>query len=185
MKTDNQLELFNEEVLMEMKEISDCFTPRIQNLLKVMVKMGMSPKAVSGLLELTGLGREHKQYFGAPIISSESQWRETLPDWLKKAVYQERFDIICKEYNEGEIGIRAGFTEAVTVLMPASMEAPLSHEMANIYLWCAKEAGIRYQGKSEEDFKGICDIRELDSDEKRQLDRLLADIRSKVIINHW
>ena len=185
METDVQMELFNREVLKEMKEGGDCFTAPTQSLLNVMIKAGMSPRAISGLLEFTGVRKDHRHYFGAPVISSESQWKDMIPGWLKRAVYQERFEIICREYRKNEIGFRAGITEALAVLMPASMEAPLDHEWANIYVWCGKEAGIRYQGKSEEHFKDICDFAELGNDEKRNLDRLLMDIRSKVIKNHW
>jgi hypothetical protein len=150
-----------------------------------MLDIGMSPKILSGLLELTGVKKEHKHYFGAPIIAHQSSWMDTIPDWLKKVVYKERFEIITKEYEKNEIGIYSGLSEAVCVLMPASMEAPLAHEWANIYLWTGKQVSLKYNSKSEELFKGICDFEKLSDYEEYLLKKLRADIRRRVIKNHW
>ena len=180
-----QLELFPQDVLDEMRQSGDCFTPKIQNILKMMLDIGMSPRILYSLLEFTGLKKEYKHYFGAPIVAKESGWMDTIPDWIKNAVYKERFEIICKEYNENRIGIYASYPEAMCVLMPASMDAPLNRDWTNIYTWLGKQVCIKHQKKQEEDFKRICDIEKLSRDEQEQLNRLLADIRRKTIKNHW
>ena len=69
--------------------------------------------------------------------------------------------------------------------MPASLEFPLSGEWVNIYGWVFTKIGIKYGSKTEEEMKDICENRDLSSDEKRELDRLLVEIREKVIKNHW
>ena len=125
-----QLNLF--EIIVEAESSSDRITEKMQMMIKIMLQTGMSPKAISALLELTGLRKEHKQYFGAPIISSDSLWHDAIPHWLKLAIYQERLEIICNEHNKQEIGIYAGHPEAVAVLLSASLGAPLDSEWVNI-----------------------------------------------------
>lgn len=174
-----QLELFPQEVLEEMRTTGDCFTPKIQTIMEVMLDIGISPKVLCSLLEFTGIKKEHKHYFGAPIVAKESGWMDTIPDWTKNAVYKERFEIICKEYNENKIGIYASYPEAMCVLMPASMEAPLNRDWANIYLWLGKQVCVKYQKNKEEDFEGICEFEKLSDYENSILKNLLADIRKK------
>ena len=178
-----QLNLF--EIIGEVDSSDDGLTENTQTMIKIMLKTGMSPKVISALLELTGLRKEHKQYFGAPIISSASLWHDAIPHWLKLAIYQERLEIICDEHNRHELGVWAGYPEAVAVLMTASLESPLHSEWADIYTWVGREVSIKYNGKSRDDFKGICDKDELSSYEKDELSRLLADIRRKVIKSHY
>ena len=176
-----QLNLF--EIIGEVDNSGDGITESAQMMIKIMLKTGMSPKVISALLELTGLRKEHKQYFGAPIISSASLWHDAIPHWLKLAIYQERLEIIFNEHNE--VGVYAGYPEAVAILMTASLEAPLNYEWTEIYTWVGREVSIKYNGKSRDDFKGVCDKDELSSYEKDELNRLLADLRRKVIKSHY
>ncbi len=180
-----QMELFSIETMNEIKVSGDCFGLKTQRLIGEMLKIGVSPRLIAAFLEMTGLQKMHKHYFGAPIVSFKSPWKEEIPDWLKKAVYHERFETICKEHEQGVVGHFAGYTEAVAVIMPASLEFPLSGEWVNIYGWVFTKIGIKYGSKTEEEMKDICENRDLSSDEKRELDRLLVEIREKVIKNHW
>lgn len=180
-----QLELFKPEILDSIKADGDCFSVRTQTLFAAMLDIGMPSRVVSAMLGLTGLNLPHKRYFGAPIVAFDSQWKDTIPDWLKKEVYKSRFEIICKEYAENRIGTRASHAEALCVMMPASLEGPLGHEWANIYTWVAREEMVRCKIKNPEDFKGICDFDELSRNEFEKLYRLLVDIREKTIKNHW
>ena len=176
-----QLNLF--EIIGKIDNSGDGITESAQMMIKIMLKTGMSPKVISALLELTGLRKEHKQYFGAPIISSASLWHDAIPYWLRLAIYQERLEIIFNEHNE--VGVYAGYPEAVAILMTASLEAPLNYEWTEIYTWVGREVSIKYNGKSRDDFKGVCDKDELSSYEKDELNRLLADLRRKVIKSHY
>lgn len=178
-----QLNLF--EIIAEAENSSSVITEKMQMMIKIMLKTGMSPKAIAALLELTSLRKEHKQYFGAPIISSDSLWHDAIPAWLKLAIYQERLEIICNEHNRNEIGMYAGYPDAVAILMSASLAAPLNSEWTEIYTWVGREVSIKYNGKSNADFKGICEKAELSNYEKGELNGLLADIRRKVIKNHY
>ena len=173
------------ELIGEAGSSSGGITEKMQRMIKIMLKAGMSPKAIAALLELTGLCKEHKQYFGAPIISSDSLWHDAIPAWLKLAIYHERLEIICNEHNRNEIGIYAGYPDAVAVLMSASLAAPLNSEWTDIYTWVGREVSIKYNGKSRENFKGVCEKDELSNYEKGELNGLLADIRRKVIKNHY
>ena len=120
-----QLNLF--EFIGEMIKPNCEITEKSQKMIEIMLDTGMSPKAISVLLSMLELRKEHLHYFSAPIVSSQSMWKDALPDWLKKAIYKERFEIICNEHNQSEVGIHAGLTEAVAVLMPSSLEAPLNY----------------------------------------------------------
>ena len=178
-----QLNLF--EIIGVAESSSNVITEKMQRMIKIMLQTGMSPKAIAALLELTSLRKEHKQYFGAPIISSDSLWHDIIPAWLKLAIYQERLEIICNEHNKQKIGIYAGSPDAVAVLMSASLAAPLNYEWCDIYTWVGREVAIKYNGKSNDDFKGICEKDILSNYEQDELNRLLADIRRKAIKNHY
>jgi hypothetical protein len=84
-----QLNLF--DVIGELHSSNCGFTPKIQKMISIMLDVGMSPKAISVLLEMLEPKKEHLHYFNAPIISSQSMWKDTLPVWLKQAVYKERY----------------------------------------------------------------------------------------------
>ena len=165
------------ELIGEADNSSNRITEKMQMMIKIILKTGMSPKTIAALLELTSLRKEHKQYFGAPIISSDSLWHDAIPAWLKLAVYQERLEIICNEHNRNEVGVYAGYPDAVAVLMSASLAAPLNSEWTDIYTWVGREVSIKYNGKSKADFKDICEKDELSNYEKGELNGLLADIR--------
>lgn len=178
-----QLNLF--EIIVEAESSSDMISEKMQQMIKIMLQTGMSPKAITALLELTPFRKEHKQYFGAPIISSGSLWHDMIPHWLKLGIYQERLEIICNEHNRNEIGIYAGYPEAVAVLMASSLESPLDSEWCDIYTWLGREVAVKYNGKSKDDFTGICEKDNLSNYEQDILKNLLADIRRKVTRNHY
>ena len=69
--------------------------------------------------------------------------------------------------------------------MTASLESPLQYEWCEVYTWVGREVSIKYNGKSKDDFKGVCDKDELSNYEKDKFNRLLADIRRKVIKSHY
>jgi hypothetical protein len=74
-----------------------------------------------------------------PIIVMPGGWGETLPKWLKDQVQIERLlenMVAVKEKRE----LRATDAEVACYLYTASLEAPLDHDWAQIYLYVAGKA---------------------------------------------
>lgn len=65
-----------------------------------------------------------------PIISFPSGWMSTIPAWMKERVPIDRMAQMMRK----EKGM-ASLLEAAIYLYPASLEAPMSHDWANIYMY--------------------------------------------------
>lgn len=124
-------------------------------MLLILASMGMPGAALAEMLDFaTGgkLHKDHKLFLAAPIIQHQSQWRESTPAWLYEAVAYDRLQIVLEEHKSGQVGWAIGPTELTTVLYPATMEAPMRHEYAQIYLWAAAQANARHYSKPVEFF---------------------------------
>lgn len=102
----------------------------------------------------------------APVISYPSPWMDSLPKELINNITLARFlSVLKKEY-------KASFAEVVAYLMPRTLDAPMSHDWSEIYLW----AGLQYTKVfgSEIAKKNIREIavKELDSHQYKLLDDL-------------
>ncbi len=90
--------------------------------------------------------------FFDPIIVMPGGWGESLPDWIKPAITQERL-IANMEAARG--GVMKGCdAEACAYLFTASLTAPMGHDWSQIYLYIAGKTVTRW-GKTEmpEDIK--------------------------------
>lgn len=67
------------------------------------------------------------------LVVADSGWAETIPEWLKKEVMAER--IICGIATNTEKIEYVGDAEACLYLYTASLRAPMSHEMNEIYVY--------------------------------------------------
>jgi hypothetical protein len=103
---------------------------------------------------------------GGPIIVHNVGWGKTLPDWIRKDLSLNRLT--------QQMLIRAGKEkpgmatdlEVTAFLYTASLEAPLTHEWTNIYLWVACQA-MKAAGKPT---TGVTPPESLSTDERRLLD---------------
>lgn len=119
-------------------------------MMEVMAQMGMAPTVTAALLSLhdAQFSTEARRFHEGPIIQHDSPWRADTPRWLYAAIRAERLRLICEEQAEGITeGWRVGPAELTAVIYPASMDAPLTHDMSELYLWAAAQAN-RYNPHS-------------------------------------
>ncbi len=70
-----------------------------------------------------------------PIIVYPSPWKETLPEEILKQVPLDRM-VLQMRYHKGDIKeMTATDTEALLYMYPASLEFPLDHDWAQIYIY--------------------------------------------------
>ena len=128
-------ELFNEEAPDDFEKTA--------KMLMAMSKMGMPSNLMAVLLDfgISGkLDKVHRLFLAGPIIQHKSQWRETTPPWLYQAVAYDRLQVVLDERSAGKVGWTIGPVEITTALYPATMEAPMHREYADIYLWASAQA---------------------------------------------
>lgn len=159
-----------------------------------MARLGMPRQALAVLLDFAlgdKLDKEHRRFLSGPIIQHKSQWKDTTPVWMYEAIGYDRLSVIFKERAERKIGWQLGPIELATMMYPATMESPLRHEYAQIYLWAAAKANAYHYNKSEEEIWTNLGIRRIPDDEilKPQgqyhyaFRELCIDVRRKVV-NH-
>jgi hypothetical protein len=83
------------------------------------------------------------------VIQHRSEWAPTTPEWLYRAITAERLRIVLDEHELGPPGWKVGPAELTAVMYPATMEAPMRMEYADIYLWAAAQASARHFSKDE------------------------------------
>jgi len=124
-----------------------------------------------GIAEIVGV-------FCDPIIVYPSGWQDTLPDWIKPAITIERLLECARSNKEGHP--TATDAEALAYMYPRSLEAPLDHDWAEIYMYLGTRVSRQHQ-KSE--FPADIAKEALTDDQMRQLRELKAwiyDRRVKV-----
>ncbi|MHC5727901.1 MAG: hypothetical protein ACYTXY_27980, partial [Nostoc sp.] len=62
----------------------------------------------------------------------------------KFACIQERLELIFTEYEQDQVGVSSTATEVLTYMMPATYEAPLHRDYADLYLWVGNEVLTKY-----------------------------------------
>ncbi len=82
-----------------------------------------------------------------PIIVMPNGWGETLPDWMKPAITQERL-IANMMAARGE-PMTGSDTEVAAYLYTASLEGPMGHDWTEIYLFIARKAYERHHKGSK------------------------------------
>ena len=118
-------------------------------MLAALADMGCGKHALAALLAPCNLHADHIRFLTGPVIQHKSPWAETTPEWLYRAITAERLRIILDEHERGPPGWKAGPAELTAVMYPASMEAPMRMEYADIYLWAAAQASARHYRKDE------------------------------------
>lgn len=121
-------------------------TARSMKMLEAMADMGGAGVALAfaqafGLVPEATPEQQRQQ--DAPLVVYESPWKDSLPDWLRKAVPEERARI--------QLGMHPGWivgpAEIAAVMYPAVMEAPLREDANQLYLWACTNARAWYDRK--------------------------------------
>lgn len=116
-----------------------------------------------------------KKQQGNRLVVADAGWAETVPDWLLKAVKSERMIVgmagVIKPDMEGAVGD----AEVCVYLYTASLRAPVSLSLCNIYLNLAAKL-MEQRGRP---IPGEAEDRELDADEERELEDLRRELWRK------
>ena len=113
---------------------------RTLQLITAFSKLDANPQIMSLLMEMADLDRRLIRYMAGPVIIHKSPWAESLPAWVIPAIYADRADQIAQEVHEGTIGELATPLEVMAYMYPATLDAPLSYEWVQVYLYCGQEA---------------------------------------------
>ncbi|NRA48534.1 MAG: hypothetical protein HRU12_05330, partial [Phaeodactylibacter sp.] len=99
------------------------------------------------------LSLEQQRYLQGPIIQHKSAFADLTPKWMFNLVAGERLGIVLDEHKQGLTSDwRVGPIELATALYPATHDAPMLHEYAQIYLWAGAQACARHYQKPREHF---------------------------------
>jgi hypothetical protein len=87
---------------------------------------------------------DHMGFLTGPVVQHASPWAESTPAWLYQAAIGDRVRIIADEHARRTVGWQVGPAELTAVMYPATMDAPMQMEYADIYLWAAAQTGARH-----------------------------------------
>jgi len=180
----NQLEMFTQQ------PINSSTLTRIKGILFAMARMGASSELLRILLEFAdiNLSPEQRRYLVGPILTHQSPWAADTPRWMLEAVTAARLDKILSELLEQKKDGLATTLEVAIILQAVSMEAPMTTAWANVYLWSAREAYLKYHLSQTTNQEAVLtsfdrlQIKALSSDERQQYyNQLAIDIRKKIV----
>jgi len=120
--------------------------------------------------------------FSDPIIVMPGGWGDTLPDWIRPAITQER---LIANMEAAKTGVMTGTdAEACAYLYTASLEAPMDHDWSQIYLYIAGKVYERHRTKDSgvsmpEDIK----VDKLDRNQMDDLNHLKAWLYDRRVKN--
>jgi hypothetical protein len=140
-----QLNLIPAEVVTELKNHKNAKLPHnTLKMLQVLASLDTSKELLATLLEIAEFSIHHIRYLAGPLVIYGNAWSDTIPQWLKFACIQDRLELICNEYEQNQVGEYATATEVLTYMMPATYDAPLHRDYANLYLWVGNEVLTKY-----------------------------------------
>ncbi len=160
---------------------------RTEKLLQAFLEISRNKGLIAACLEMEGTCKpEHIRYLAGPVIVHKTPWSDSLPKWIFPAIYKDRLEQIFAEVEQGKTGKLATPTEVMAYMYGRTLEAPLSYEWTQVYLWCGHWALTKHKrlSKGQTFWKAIGEKqpRELnDYDQRQLLERLQRDIRQTVI----
>jgi hypothetical protein len=111
-----------------------------------------------------------------PIIVMPGGWGDSLPEWIKEAIFIKRLDNDLKHCSAGtcegqtpEPLSMVSDAEVCAYLYTASLTAPLYYDWAQIYLYVARSAMVEYW---RPDVPGDIKVAELSTYQQELLSRL-------------
>ena len=149
------------------RQASDLFgvTPQAlpestKNQLKALAMVGAPKDLIAAMVDLAGikLCADHRHFLTGPVVQHRNGWQETTPPWLYVAIPAERLSIVLDDHAHGREGTTVGHAELATVLYPASMEAPLHHWAAEVYLWACGHAQAAKKGVPTDEIRKVVDF---------------------------
>ncbi|WP_323222343.1 hypothetical protein [Spirulina sp. 06S082] len=159
--------------------------PRTQKMLRLLLEMDCSNELIAALLELSEFSIHHIRYLAGPISVHQCSWSESLPQWLPKAIYLDRFDAIVAETEKGIVGELATPSEVAACIYPATLIAPLERYWAAVYLWAANESMTKHgklpEGRTFWEVQGIQPVQMSGYIKTECYDRIARDIRRRVV----
>ena len=178
--------------IFQSKAIARVANPRTQKMLRLLLEMDCSNELIAALLELSEFSIHHIRYLAGPISVHQCGWSESLPQWLPKAIYLDRFDAIVAENEKEIVGELATPSEVAACIYPATLIAPLERYWADVYLWAANESMTKHgklpEGRTFWEVQGIQPvqmsgyIKTEDGRRKTECyDRIARDIRRLVV----
>lgn len=139
------MQLFAEHDLAQPSRLADSTA----GMMAALADIGCGKHVLATLLSMIDkVDPDHIRFLTGPVIQHSSPWAETTPAWLYEAVIGDRMRIITDEHARGVTGWVIGPAELTAVMYPATMEAPMRMEYADIYLWAAAQANARHTGKT-------------------------------------
>jgi hypothetical protein len=113
------------------------------------------------------------------LVVGDASWAESIPQWLLDEIRSERLMLgMCGVMKERKPSEMVGDAEVVAYLMTASLRAPLSSEMVNIYVYLTAQLMARGTKEVSPDFQETVS-RGLTEWEQKLLDDLRWDIYDK------
>ncbi|MFC1975683.1 hypothetical protein ACFLXQ_04745 [Chloroflexota bacterium] len=156
-------------------------------LLQTLLDISGNRELVAALLNMDkdNFSRDHIHYMLGPVVVHPSPWSENLPDWLIKAVYKDRLEQIFAEAEKGVTGEFATESEVMAFMYAATLDAPMSHDWVQVYLWCGNIALTRHgrfsEGRTFWEMIGSNPIQLSDYQRIQFLQKLQRDIRRIVV----
>ncbi|BAZ33912.1 hypothetical protein NIES4074_64260 (plasmid) [Cylindrospermum sp. NIES-4074] len=131
-----------------MSAISDDHSAKLPSntlkMLQILATLNTPKELLACLLEIAEFSLHHVRYLAGPLVIHGSSWSDTVPQWLKFACIQDRLELICTEYEQNQVGVSSTPTEVLTYMMPATYDAPLHRDYADLYLWVGNEVLIKH-----------------------------------------
>ena len=140
-----QMNLISPEIMAEISDGNSTKLPdNTRKMLQIMASLNTPKELLASLLEIAEFSLHHVRYLAGPLVIHRSPWSDTIPQWLKFACIQERLELIFTEYEQDQVGVSSTATEVLTYMMPATYEAPLHRDYADLYLWVGNEVLTKY-----------------------------------------
>lgn len=140
-----QMNLISPEIMAEISNGNSTKLPdNTRKMLQIMASLNTPKELLASLLEIAEFSLHHVRYLAGPLVIHRSPWSDTIPQWLKFACIQERLELIFTEYEQNQVGVSSTATEVLTYMMPATYEAPLHRDYADLYLWVGNEVLTKY-----------------------------------------
>lgn len=131
-----------------------------KNQLQALATVGAPKSLIAAMVDFAGirLCADHRRFLAGPIVQHRNGWQDTTPPWLFDAIPAERLAIVLDDHARGRPGWKVGPAELAAVVYPASMEAPMHHWAADIYLWACGHALAAKDGVPVDDIRNRIDF---------------------------
>ena len=88
------------------------------------------------------------------LVVADIGWAETIPEWIKEAIIQERLTYGLLDIMKGSETI--GEAEILAYLYTANLIRPISHESSEIFIYLSGFCMQRYKHLKIEDLPDFC-----------------------------